>query len=288
MGSTETGGSIEIVDIVENGKAIRQTRLEMLFYGSRTTHKSSHRNEISVAVTDVMSPADYLRGNYRMDNPVRASGTPKLAFVGRFPDNYTISQTVQQWSPQMMRTTAILPEGVQVPQLDWNDATLVSTTGGRVRLSQAIMKLGTDDGGVGEAEAFRMPNVRAWVLNGVNQYDISRNPEQSMPRVQPPVMTPSYVYSDPYMNGMYGSNMKDALLNCFLDSTVAAHRNSFMSIVCQVSPEGSAQLEDLPFLDSTDPRQWALVIVIPEQSVYRVYRKLYIVEPQGEGEMSDE
>ncbi|MBL8815058.1 MAG: hypothetical protein JNL58_03430 [Planctomyces sp.] len=285
MGSTETGGSIEIVDVVEDGKAIRQTRLEMLFYGSRTTHKSSHRNEISVAVADVMSPADYLRGNYRMDNPVRASGTPKLGFVGRFPDNYTISQTVQQWSPQMMRTTAILPEGVQVPQLDWNDATLVSTAGGRVRLSQTIMKLGT---GSGEAAAFSVPSVRAWVLHKEKLYDLSRNPEQSMPGVQPAVMTNSYMYSDPYSSGMYGMNMKDALLHCFLDSTVATKRNSFMSIVSQVSPEGSAQLEDLPFLDSTDPRQWALVIVVPEQNVYRVYRKLYIVEPQGDGEMSDE
>jgi hypothetical protein len=285
MGSTETGGMVEIVDVVEDGKAIRQTRLEMLFYGSRTTHKSAHRNEISVAVTDVMSPADYLRGNYRMDNPVRASGTPKLEFVGRFPDNYTISQTVQQWSPQMMRTTAILPEGVKVPQLDWNDATLVSTAGGRVRLSQAIRKLGTDSG---DAEAFGVRSFRAWVLNGENLYDLTGNPEQSMPGVQPTVMANSYTYRDPYSSGMYGMDMKNALLNCFLESTVATHRNSFMSIVSQVSPEGSAQMEDLPFLDSTDPRQWALVIVIPEQSVYRVYRKLYIVEPQDDGEQSDE
>ncbi len=43
------GGYVEITDLGDDGKPVRQSRLEMLFYGSRTTHRAEHSREMIVA-----------------------------------------------------------------------------------------------------------------------------------------------------------------------------------------------------------------------------------------------
>ena len=49
-------------------------------------------------------------------------------------------------------------------------------------------------------------------------------------------------------------------------------------IVSQVAPQGAGSFEDLAFYDSSDPNQWALVIMTTEGDEFQVFRKLYHVD----------
>ena len=60
--------------------------------------------------------------------------------------------------------------------------------------------------------------------------------------------------------------------------TVKAASENVFNIVSQVSPEGAGSLEDLAFLDSSDPSKWALVIVEQQGENFQVLRKLYVMQ----------
>jgi hypothetical protein len=50
------------------------------------------------------------------------------------------------------------------------------------------------------------------------------------------------------------------------------------TIVSQISPTGADNFEDLTVLDTTDPRQWLVVVVVREGEDYLIYRRLYYEE----------
>ena len=52
----------------------------------------------------------------------------------------------------------------------------------------------------------------------------------------------------------------------------------FFSIVSQVSPQGSASLEDLPILDATDDNQWLLMVAVQTDNVTKIYRRIYYAD----------
>jgi hypothetical protein len=60
--------------------------------------------------------------------------------------------------------------------------------------------------------------------------------------------------------------------------TASSDKSGLFRIVSQVSPQGAGSFEDLAFYDSSDPNQWALVIMTAEGDEFHVFRKLYLVE----------
>jgi hypothetical protein len=46
-------------------------------------------------------------------------------------------------------------------------------------------------------------------------------------------------------------------------------------VISQISPNGSDGFEDLTMLDGSNPDEWLLVIVVPQEDDWIVYRKLY-------------
>ena len=58
----------------------------------------------------------------------------------------------------------------------------------------------------------------------------------------------------------------------------ASNNTGLFRIVSQVAPQGAGSLEDLAFWDSSDPNQWALVIMTTDGDEFQVYRKLYHVD----------
>jgi hypothetical protein len=47
-------------------------------------------------------------------------------------------------------------------------------------------------------------------------------------------------------------------------------------VVSQISPEGAGSLEDLAFVDPSDPDQWGLAIMMTDGNDIHVFRKLYV------------
>ncbi len=64
-----------------------------------------------------------------------------------------------------------------------------------------------------------------------------------------------------------------------LESSARTGTRDYFSIVSQVSPQGSASMEDMPILDPTDSNQWLLIVAMKKDMHTTVYRRLYHVPP---------
>ncbi len=263
MGSEDTGGKLVITDLVGSGIPVRQTALETLYYSAQTNVQNEHKGELVVLSEDNFSNLDY----YNQYNRQPQSQDSPLSYSGHFPQNYSVSHRVQQWSPVSLRTLSLEPQESQVPPIDWNDVSLVTTTEGNTRLrtivNQHANELQKKSNTPTQCIAVIYHQSDAINLVGQLQY---QQPQQNFNR--------GYPSQQPNYYDQNGAAM--AMLSSI--PTVKNASENFFSIVSQVAPEGAGSLEDLAFLDSSDPSQWALVIVEQQGENFRVFRKLYVVK----------
>ncbi len=254
MSSEDTGGRLVITDVVDNGIPARQTVLETLFLGAKTEISTDHKSQLVVQAEDSFTAADWV--NMSGNGPQRKSDTP-LSYAGHFPQNYTIRQEVQQWSPVSLRTLSLEPENVQLPAIDWSDSTLVTTPEGKSRLQDALRRNPISihsaviyHNGAEEALLGQLPpafQTRARQQFGGNGDNLPASRTLAIQQLL------SYIPTDSSNTGLF-------------------------RIVSQIAPQGGSSLEDLAFWDSSDPNQWALVIMTTDGDEFQVFRKLYHVE----------
>ena len=254
MSSEDTGGRLVITDVVDNGIPARQTVLETLFLGGKTEITTNHKSQLVVQAEDSFTAAD--SQNIYGNGPARESDTP-LNYSGHFPQNYTIRQEVQQWSPVSLRMLSLEPEGVKLPSIDWSDSTLVTTPEGNIRLRAALRKN-------------QIPIHSAVIFhNGTQQALLGQLP-------------PAFEAGSGQQIGMIGDNVPGsrtlAIQQLLSYIPTASNNTGLFRIVSQIAPQGAGSLEDLAFWDSSDPRQWALVIMTTDGDEFQVYRKLYHVD----------
>ena len=254
MSSEDTGGRLVITDVVDNGIPARQTVLETLFLGGKTEITTNNKSQLVVQAEDSFTAAD--SQNIYGNGPARESDTP-LNYSGHFPQNYTIRQEVQQWSPVSLRMLSLEPEGVKLPSIDWSDSTLVTTPEGNIRLRAALRKN-------------QIPIHSAVIFhNGTQQALLGQLP-------------PAFEAGSGQQIGMIGDNIPGsrtlAIQQLLSYIPTASNNTGLFRIVSQIAPQGAGSLEDLAFWDSSDPRQWALVIMTTDGDEFQVYRKLYHVD----------
>jgi hypothetical protein len=191
------------------------------------------------------------------NGPERKSDTP-LSYFGHFPQNYTIRQEVQQWSPVSLRTLSLEPENVKLPAIDWSDSTLITTPEGNIRLKATLL-------------GSKPPVTLAGIFhNGVTQTligAVSHGFETSN----------QFFLSQEGQHLLFDRSFAVQQLYSYIP-TASLDQSGLFRIVSQVAPQGAGSFEDLAFYDSTDPNQWALVIMITDGDEFHVFRKLYLVE----------
>lgn len=255
MSSEDTGGRLVITDIVDNGIPVRQTILETLFLGAKTDITANHKSQLVVQAEDSMTASDWQ--NMYGNAPERKSDTP-LNYSGHFPQNYSIRQEVQQWSPVSLRTLSLEPEGVKLPAIDWNDPALITTPEGKIKL-RALLK--QHQPSISSAVIFHNGGVET-ILGSVSARFEANDRRQ-------------------FANGGIGlPSSRSVAVQQLLSyiPTGSIDPSGLFRIISQVSPQGAGSLEDLAFYDPTDPNQWALVIMTTDGNEFQVYRKLYLVE----------
>ncbi|MFM7865071.1 MAG: hypothetical protein ACKPHU_12730, partial [Planctomycetaceae bacterium] len=144
MSSDDTGGVLVITDLDAGGAVVRQSTIETLFFGGGREVELPQRRALMVQTRD-----QYLNRGMYGDVPMATDEAP--AYEGLFPQNFSMRQSVQQWSPVSFRTLTLEPEGVELPAIDWGDAGLVTTEAGRVRLMAGLRALSQQSGGEYEA-----------------------------------------------------------------------------------------------------------------------------------------
>lgn len=259
MGSEDTGGAVTITDVSADGTPLRSSTLQMLFYGSRTTHVEDGRFELLVPAGTGLS----LRANnYRYNAP--AVSTEPLSYSGHFPRSWQAQLTVQQWTPALLRSFAIAPDDVSVLPLDWSDPELVTSHDGRRELARRI-----------EESVPSGADCQAVVIHGEEfHWLVGDSRWQNLDSVR----NATNQQSTRHFNHMYGHlTDRASLLPDILMSTSASGRMDYFGVVSQVAPQGSGTLEDLVIHEPADLSQWILVVIVQRDNRYEVYRRKYSV-----------
>ena len=258
MASSETGGRLTIIDLVDDGRPVRQTDVQMHFYGQQTT-LTKERNHSFVI------PAQMIVGS---DQPYAAPQGPRpitagMDYSGRFPQAFSTTLQLRQWEPQMTRSLTLTPDLAGIPELPWDDFNLVGTESGRTKLRSLLATLQQSGA-----------QVDAIVLNGRNQFPLFPGngfmfSKSSIDAGQKWLTMDTWRRQQQLPPG-------DAVIAVgLLDSSARTGTRDFFSIVSQVSPHGSASLEDLPIFDLTDNGQWLLIVAVKQQLHTQVLRRVY-------------
>ena len=268
MGSEDTGGKLVITDLVDNGIPVRQTTLETLYYSSQANVRNDHKGELVVLSEDNFTNAEYYNQYGRQQQSTQDS---PLSYSGHFPQNYSVSHRVQQWSPVSLRTLSLEPQESEVPPIDWNDISLLTTPEGNTRLKAEITQymIAEQKNSVTPVQCFAVIYHESTVLNLLGNFPVPNENDHRL-------MQRGYLYpgnSPP----QYQGSASLAMLGWI--PTVKLSQTNIFGLVSQIAPHGAGSLEDLAFLDSSDPSQWALVIIKQQGENSEVFRKLYVVQP---------
>jgi hypothetical protein len=267
MGSEDTGGKLVITDLVDNGIPARQTILETMYYSSQAHVKTDHKNELVVLSEDNFRDLDPDYGNaFQQRTPSQDS---PLSYSGHFPQNYSVQHLVQQWSPVTLRTLSLEPQESEVPPIDWSDSTLVTTPEGNTRLKAVMTEhwMTIQQAASNHTELHVVIYHQNQVLDVLGRFPKLNENDHALQN-QMYAIRGSY---EPYS----GSEVQ-AMLGWI--PTVKRSSDNVFSIVSQIAPHGAGSLEDLAFLDNSDPSQWALMIVEQQGEDFHVFRKLYVVK----------
>lgn len=147
LGASETGKQILVTDVVDDGRPIRSSVVDLQYLGSR--------REVSSAVQGGL---------------IASAESEKITLTGRFPHDYSASHRVEQWAPDVVRTFTLSPEPIPDLGIDWNDPALVTTAQGRRQLQQQI------SASVGGR------CLNAAVLHRATEYEMITSPDPMMSR----------------------------------------------------------------------------------------------------------
>lgn len=78
------------------------------------------------------------------------------------------------------------------------------------------------------------------------------------------------------MNGMSDAlaMSESDLFRWIYQASVVSSDQGVFALTKQTTPKGGAMCDDLPLLDTSDPKAWLLVVIVPEKDDYIAYRKL--------------
>lgn len=262
MGGQDSLRSLTITDLGEGRLPLRQSTLKTFFYGRQDVISSDHRRQFGVQVSD-----DTEADPYNSYQP-RPAGIPP-EYHGSFPENWSMHQPVRQWSPVSVRTFAIAPdaEQLQIPDLPWDNAELVTTVDGRSELTKLLVQLETSTGDKLYGAVFHAGDCIS--LNRI-------------------FVRAEQYYSNPYFYSQSDDPQPGETLLQTVLQIIPTQRptqasfpgaRGYFSLFSGISPQGSGTLEDLVISDSTDTTEWVLLVArISQQSKHQdveVFRRKY-------------
>ncbi len=280
MSSAETRRGLVLRDIGDDGATVRMNRFELLFIASSRTVTTEIRKGIFATLKTGSSMADFQfrpQNQYQYQQQYQQRPRygamdlnqihrPLARTTGRIPTEFTVTQDLAKWTPQLNRIFSIpgekdeavidwpaLTEGISIPEM-YANRTISSELQSRVETqfgpNALVACLGAN-----RQWAFSR-HEKWWAAGGTHTSSNNGRMNQfSYP------MLPSELTHEP------------DLFRWIYQHSVAMPVGLF-SLASQIGPTGGEELEDLPILDSSDSRQHLLVVVVPRGDDLIVYRKL--------------
>ena len=257
---------------MDDGKPVRQTDLQLHFHGSNVTYGKDHTQAFLVR-------GDQSQGlNPYAAQSVQRSLDRHVEYSGRFPQSFSTSQNMKQWEPQLTRTLTLSPSIQNIPQLAWDDISLITSGEGRTRLRSMLSANANgkriDAVVLHQEDMFPVFPIDGFLFShALLQHGRSWQQYNSNYGMQ-------YGYGYDYSQQMPTQTAMASI--GLLEASSRVNSRDFFSIVSQVAPQGSAAMEDLPLLDSTDPDSWLLMVAVEDGSNITVFRRLFHASEAGE------
>jgi hypothetical protein len=259
MGGQNSQRNLTITDLGSGNSLLRQSTLSTLFYSSQDTVRIAQRNQFCVQMDD--EPVDPTVMNFNVN--VRPTDNPP-EYDSVFPTAWDFVQPVRQWSPVTLRTFTLSPDPRKtlVPEIPWDDASLITTVDGRQRLSGELSVQQQRTGRRHAAYVLQLGQI-IWTFGmSANTYTYWDYSEQSgLGNMQPPPA------------GSELDSIVQRLPTQRPEQVAQLPARGFFSIFTSISPQGSATLEDLVISDSSDPAEYVLVVVRVSDGDLEVFRR---------------
>ncbi|MBL8850377.1 MAG: hypothetical protein JNG89_11920 [Planctomycetaceae bacterium] len=267
MSTTTNRRSAVVRDIAPGGVVARENRLELLFPSTTQLMSTDVGRGLFMPLLyqDFAQFTNYY-DPYGMQNmPVRRAGA--ALYAGRMPTQSNIEQLIPQWTPQLNRMLTIpLEQPSDLPPFDWDEIPDFKSDEGRQQLRSRIQS------------AFDVPIVeqlRSGISGNVTAGVFHLG--ESHPLIGDATLVQNSENQQVLVNTRYGQqwiNQPDSYLRLLSTS----NQPGFLGVVSESAPTGGDRFEDLMLLDNSNPKQWLLVVMVPQGNELLIYRRLYVVE----------
>ena len=303
MSTAEARRGLVLCDIGDDDSVVRTNRFELLFLSaSRAVQTDIKKGLFSPLATTTAMDALYQQyGQYGVavtqrglrsgiDAPGGHRSPPHL--TGRIPIEYTATQYVAKWTPQLNRLFSLPLSSntgaTDEPRVDWKtlvegQITLSSLDGHAIssELSARVRtQFGTDAAVAcfGPRGRWAFDRTALWQSNGQSSVDLSMMSQQQIQQqwvqqaYQRQLQAPQM---QSYTNAQLPADVEQqaGLFRWLYQNSVAVPRGLF-GLVSGIAPKGGPDLDDLPIYDPTDTTHALLIVIVPRGDDLIIYRKL--------------
>jgi len=282
MQPSEDRRTVEFLDVGDDGNIARRSRFELLFNSTPRLVKTKVNGEIFAQLNQQQfsSRAQQMYqqyGNSYGGQELIEQFVGPADYEGRFPADYTVSQQIGQWVPQINRFFSIPAanddaNGAGQKKFDWrllkpsgsgNGPDSTHDQGWKNTVRQRVQKHFGSAASIWvmtETNVDQLAGSHGLFLRQYTQYQNAYGYQGAVPT---------------YDEEQQPSG--DSRNNTFLTQTCKRPRTGLYGLVSRIAPTGGDTFEDLAVLDPTDPRQCLLVVAVEQEGNLQVYRKLYIL-----------
>jgi len=259
LSSSEARRALILHDVAADGRIVRTNRLELVFTSATRFLETDLQASLFTPLREggeQMNPylnqrqAAQLRSlNYAqggmysagMMNPYALSHTAPVSITGRVPGRYTVSQKVNQWTPQLNRIFSIAANS-DTPALDWD----------ALRIPQNV-------------------DLNQWQQNVTERMALQTRVQATLG----PGAHVGVISAGPMIWGLTYAESFDAHWQVILQRLTFADRYDLARLLSQTSPHGGRTLDDLSLGGDGSPEFRWLLVFVPEGDDLIVYRRPY-------------
>ncbi|MEQ8634956.1 hypothetical protein [Gimesia maris] len=256
--------TLSIVDLDSKGSPVRENEIELLFTGSYQTIET----RIKSGLFSPLNQSELGRGYDRFNSPRNTApgmvGAP--FFQGSIPTQYSVYQRMPQWTPQLNRIVNNYPQKEQAG-FDWSSITVdqLNSDESRTKLKTQVKQT------FGE-------NAILLIYQGTTEGKPKRFTLYLNERLAGTPLRPGRITAllTPIHRPHTQYQVQSQEQVCFMDDLCVRQQQGIFQIVSQTSPAGGSNFEDLSILDSSDSRQWLVVVYVPGNERDTIYRQFIV------------
>ncbi len=243
-----------IYDVGKSGEIIKSSKIELVLASSFKQIKTDVKeglfsslkgSNLSHSDNQWAAPVGVNQYNTNQSNNSTLLNPNDLSFQGYFPVEYSVTQNVRQWTPELLCVTAI-PSDLAGPEIDWS----------------SIMDL---------------------IIKKEQNKHVAKDEDKQAINGKIKKLIQSKIGSDSGFMLLHGSETISSVPSKLTEisqliKTMSMNtntNNNLGGLLTRMSPSGAANLEDIAVIDQLDKDIHWLIVINPVETGIHVYRKQF-------------